>query len=133
MLRPVCRLLVALLVALAAAGCGGGGPSQEDQVRAAVDAFGKATAAKDYAKLCGQLLAPKLLEQVRSAGLSCEKALAQGLGDVRRPRLVVGRVTVDGDSATAEVRTSASGQAPSRDTLKLTKIAGKWRIASLGS
>jgi hypothetical protein len=132
MLRPVRRLLVALLVALAGAGCGGG-PSQEDQVRAAVDAFGKATAAKDYATLCGRLLAPKLLEQVRSAGLSCEKALAQGLGDVRRPRLVVGRVSVDGDSATAEVRTSASGQSPSRDTLKLTKIAGKWRIASLGS
>ena len=130
MLRPVRRLLVALVVVLA--GCGGGGPSDEDQVRATVAAFGRATAAKDYAKLCRQLLAPKLVEQVRSVGLPCEAALKQGLGDVREPRLVVGRVTVRGDSATADVRTSARGQAPSRDTLKLTKIGGRWRIASLG-
>jgi hypothetical protein len=130
MLRPVRRLLVAVVVLLA--GCGGGGPSDEDQVRATVDAFGRATAAKDYAKLCRQLLAPKLIEQVRSVGLPCEAALRQGLGDVREPRLVIGQVTVRGDAATADVRTSARGEAPSRDTLKLTKIGGRWRIASLG-
>jgi hypothetical protein len=130
MLRLVRRLLVAVVVLLA--GCGGGGPSDEEQVRATVDAFGRATAAKDYAKLCRQLLAPKLIEQVRAVGLPCEAALKQGLGDVREPRLVIGRVTVRGDSATADVRTSARGEAPSRDTLKLTKIDGRWRIASLG-
>jgi Putative lumazine-binding len=128
----VVRPLVAL-AALAAvlAGCGGG-PSDEAQVRAAVDAFGKATAAHDYAKLCG-MLAPKLVEQVKSVGLSCEKALQQGLGGVRNPRIVVGQVTVKGDNATAQVRTSASGEKPSRDTLKLTKVGGRWRIASLGT
>jgi Putative lumazine-binding len=130
MLRPVRRLLLAVVVVLA--GCGGGGPSDEDQVRATVESFGRATAAKDYAKLCRQLLAPKLIEQVRSVGLPCEAALKQGLGDVREPRLVIGQVTVRGDAATADVRTSARGEAPSRDTLKLTKIGGRWRIASLG-
>ena len=38
----------------------------------------------------------------------------------------------NGNSATADVRTSAAGQEPSRDTLKLTKVGGRWRIASLG-
>jgi hypothetical protein len=131
MLRLVRRPLVALAAALALGGCGGG-PTDTDQVRSAVVAFGRATAAKDYARLCDDLLAPKLVEQVKSAGLSCEAALKQGLGDVKSPKLTIGRITVDGAAARAQVRTSAQGQPPSQDTLQLTKVGGRWRIASLG-
>jgi hypothetical protein len=132
MLRPVRRPTVALVAAAATLCSCGGGPTDEDQVRAAVQAFARATADKDYQRLCDELLAPKLIAQVRAAGLPCEVALQQGLGDVREPRLTLGRVTVTGASATADVRTTAAGEAPSRDTLKLTRVAGKWRIASLG-
>jgi hypothetical protein len=52
---------------------------------------------------------------------------------VRDPRLSIGQVTVHGDTATAEVRTSAAGQQPSRDTLQLQRVRGSWRIASLGA
>jgi hypothetical protein len=38
---------------------------------------------------------------------------------------------VTGDAATADVRTSAAGQEPSRDTLRLARVDGTWRIASL--
>ena len=131
MLRPVHRLFVALLAGVALAGCGSG-PTDEEQVRHTVDAFSKATAAKDYDKLCKQLLAPKLLEQVAQAGLQCEVALSKGLGDVKDPKVTIGQITVKGDSATADVQTSAAGEQPSRDTLKLSKVAGRWRIASLG-
>jgi Putative lumazine-binding len=131
MLRPVRRLFVALLAGAALAGCGSG-PTDEEQVRNTVDAFSKATAAKDYDKLCKQLLAPKLLEQVAQAGLPCEVALSKGLGDVKDPKVTIGRITVSGDSATADVQTSAAGEQPSRDTLKLSRIGGRWRIASLG-
>jgi hypothetical protein len=131
MLRPVRRLFVALLAGAALAGCGSG-PTDEEQVRNTVDAFSKATAAKDYDKLCKQLLAPKLLEQMEQAGLPCEVALSKGLGDVKDPKVTIGQITVSGDSATADVQTSATGEQPSRDKLKLSKIAGRWRIASLG-
>jgi hypothetical protein len=131
MLRPVHRLFVALLAGVALAGCGSG-PTDEEQVRDTVDAFSKATAAKDYDKLCKQLLAPKLIEQVAQAGLPCEVALSKGLGDVQDPKVTIGQITVSGDSATADVQTSAAGEEPSRDTLKLSKVAGRWRIASLG-
>ena len=132
MLRPVRRLLVAGIVLLAGSSGCGGGASDEEQVHTAVQAFAEATAAKDYQRLCDELLAPKLVEEVEAAGLPCEVALKQGLGDVKEPKLTIGHVTVDGDSATADVRTSAAGEAPSRDTLKLTRIHGRWRIASLG-
>ena len=131
MLRPVRRLFVALLAGAALVGCGSAGPTDEEQVRDTVDAFSKATAAKDYNKLCKQLLAPKLLEQVAQAGLPCEVALSKGLGDVEDPKVTIGQITVNGDSATADIRTSAAGEQPSRDTLKLTKVGGRWRIASL--
>lgn len=132
MLRPVRRPTVALVATAAAlSGCGGG-PSDEDQVRAVVQAFARATADKDYQRLCDDLLAPKLVDEVRAAGLPCEVALQQGLGDVKRPQLTLGRVTVKGNGATADVRTTAAGEQPSRDTLKLSRVAGKWRIASLG-
>ena len=134
MLRAVRRRCIALAVpaaVLALAGCGSGGPTDEQLVARAVTAFGRATAAKDYRALCDRILAPSLIEQVTSIGLPCEKALERGLGGVRSPRLTLGAVTVDGDKATAEVRTAAANQAPSRDTLQLQKVRGAWRVASL--
>jgi hypothetical protein len=130
MLRPVRRPLVALLAG-ASALCGCGGPTDSEQVRDVVQAFGQATAAKDYDRLCADVLAPDLVEEVESTGLSCEAALRQGLGEVRAPKLTVGTIEVDGARATAEVRSTASGEAPSRDTLQLVRSGEGWRIASL--
>jgi hypothetical protein len=128
MLRPVRRLLVAAFALLA--GCGEG-PSDTEQVHATVEAFGQATAAKDYQRLCDRVLAPKLVEKVEQAGLPCEVALKQSLGDVQAPTLTIGKIEVDGDSATAEVNSTAQGQTPSRDRLKLQRVSGQWKIASL--
>jgi len=130
MLRPVRRLFLAAIVLLT--GCGGG-PSDTEQVRTTVEAFGQATAAKDYQRLCDDLLAPKLIEKVESVGLPCEVALKQGLGDVKAPALTIGAIAVDGDNATAQVNSTAQGQAPSKDTLKLQRVSGQWRIASLAN
>jgi hypothetical protein len=127
-LRPVIPVVLAVTVLVA--GCGG--QSDEQQVAGAVSAFGRATADKDYRTLCDKVLSPKLIEQVEQIGLPCEQALQKALGDVKDPRLTIGKVTVDGDEATAEIRTSASGQAPSRDVLQLQRVQDSWRIASLG-
>ena len=50
---------------------------------------------------------------------------------MRDPQITVGAVRINGDRATAEVRTSAAGQEPSRDTVALEKLADGWRIAAL--
>ena len=121
----------ALLLVLA--GCGEQGPTPEQQVRATVNAFGRATAEKDYRELCGRLLAPALVDEVEAVGLPCEAALARGLGGVEDPRLTIGTVRVEGERASADIRTAAAGQEPSRDTLRLVNVDGTWKIASLGS
>ncbi len=132
MLRAVRRLIVALFVLGATlSGCGGG-PSDAERVQATVEAFGRATAAKDYQRLCDDLLAPKLVSEVEQSGLPCEVALRQGLGDVKAPTLTIGRIEVRGDNATAEVRSAAAGEEPSADTLQLVRVEDdSWRIASL--
>jgi hypothetical protein len=120
-------------LALALAGCGATGPTDEEQVRTTLTAFIRATASKDYQALCDRLLAPSLLASVKKIGLPCEIALQQSLGDVRQPRLIVGAVTVTGKTAVAEIRTSAEGQAPSKDTVELERTDAGWRIASLAT
>ena len=132
MLRPV-RYLAPALALLILAGCGEQGPTPEEQVRATVTEFGRATAAKDYAALCDRILAPSLIEEVESIGLPCERALQQGLGEVEDPRLTIGRVEVRDDQASAEVRTAAAGEEPSKDTLRLVNLDGTWKISSLGT
>jgi hypothetical protein len=129
---PAPRTLLAALLSAAAllAACGS---DDEADVRATLSAFGDATAEKDYQRLCDELLSPELIEQVRRVNLPCEVALRTGFEDVERPRIEVRSVKIDGDTASAEVRSTAANQEPSIDTVRLVKVDGKWRIASLTS
>jgi hypothetical protein len=134
MLRPVATRPLLLVVAVCAlAGCGDSGPSDEQQIRSTLAEFERATGARDYQALCDRVFAPKLIATVKQIGLPCELALQKGFEDVEDPRLTVGTITVNDDRATAEVRSSAAGQAPSQDTLELERVEGGWRITSLSA
>ena len=134
MLRPVALRPPLLLLALCVlVGCGDSGPSAEEQVRATLAEFGRATGAGDYGALCDRILAPKLVDTVEQIGLPCEQALAKGFEDVREPQISVGTVTVKDDTASAQVRSSAAGQPPSEDTVDLVRVGDSWRIQSLGA
>ena len=124
---------VAALAAAAVAGCGSG-PSTQEQVRQTLDEFGRATAAKDYQALCDRVFAPQLVTKLTEVGLPCEVAMQRSFEDVENPRLTIGQITVakDEKSAKAEVRSSATGQAPSRDTVTLVPGDDGWRVSSLG-
>ena len=132
-MRPA--LAAALAAAALLAGCGDSGPTATEQVRTTLDEFGRATAAKDYQALCDEVFAPKLVEKLGQVGLPCELAMQRGFEDVENPRLTIGKITVakDEKSAKAEIRSSASGQDPSQDTVELVPVGDKgWRISSLG-
>jgi hypothetical protein len=124
-------IFAATVVTVAAAGCGR--QSAEDQVRAKLDDFAQATAAKDYRRLCNDVLAKQLVQRARAAGLTCEVALETGLKGVQNPKVEVRKVTVRGDSATAVVHTTAANQDASTDTLQLARQGGEWRVSSVTS
>jgi uncharacterized lipoprotein len=123
--------VVSLSTAVLLAGCGGG-PTDEQQVRDVLQRFATATEKRDYQTLCDDVFAPKLLSGLEQIGLPCVVAMKQSLGSVRNPRLTVGAVSVSGKTASAQVRTAAEGQQPSSDTIRLQKVKGDWRVASLG-
>ena len=124
-------LTFGLLLALALPACGR--ESDESKVRATLDEFAQATARKDYQRLCDDLFAEKLVEQVRRT-VPCEVALRNSsLEDARSPKLVVRRVRITGDTASAVVRTTAANQPPSEDTVQLVREGEEWRIVSLAS
>jgi len=125
---PVVAGLLACALLL---GCGESGPSDEQQVRQTVSDFGRATSAKDYQALCDRIFAPQLVDELKQVGLPCEVAMQQSLEDVEDPSITIGRITVAEQGATAEVRSSATGQAPSEDTLELVRVDEAWRISSL--
>jgi hypothetical protein len=103
-------------------------------VRQTLGEFGRATAARDYQALCDKVFAPQLVRKLTQVGLPCEVAMQQSFQDVENPRLTIGRITVaqDEKGATAEVRSSATGQTPSQDTVQLVPVEGGWRVSSLG-
>jgi hypothetical protein len=123
--------IIAAVLTVAAAGCGR--QSAEDAVRSKVDDFAQATAAKDYRRLCNDVLAKQLVQRARAAGLTCEVALETGLKGVQNPKVEVRKVTVRGDSATAVVHTTAANQDASTDTLQLARQGGEWRVSAVTS
>jgi ketosteroid isomerase-like protein len=123
--------IIAAVLTVAAAGCGRQSP--EDAVRAKLDDFAQATAAKDYHRLCNDVLAKQLVQKAQAAGLSCEVALETGLKGVQSPKVQVQKVTVKGDSATAVVHTTAANQDASTDTLQLARQGSDWRVSSVTS
>ena len=129
---PRRSILATLLVVPLLTGCGDRTPSDNEQVRSVLQTFAKATERRDYTKLCNEVFSPKLLTGLQQIGLPCEVAMEKSLGQVKNPRLTVGKVTVKGNSATANVRTTADGQQPSSDLVKLEKVKAGWRVSSLG-
>ena len=130
---PRRTLAAALIVAPLLAACGDRTPSDSEQVRTVLQRFAKATEARDYDTLCDKVFAPKLLSGLQEIGLPCVVAMKKSLGTVKNPKLTVGKVTVKGRTAFAEVRTAADGQQPSSDRIALEKVKGSWRVSSLGA
>jgi hypothetical protein len=51
---------------------------------------------------------------------------------VRRPRIRIQSIEVQGSQALVRVRTTATGQAATRDVIRLVREQGKFRVLSLG-
>jgi hypothetical protein len=128
-MRVAFATVSALLVAAALSGCGA---SEADQVRAKVEQFVHAVGAHDARTVCQQVLAPSLADRFSSEGLTCERGIGIFFKSVQDPTLSVGKVTVDGDTASVPVLAGARCQRLTVARLHLVKTSVGWRISSEG-
>lgn len=124
-------LLTLLLCAAVLTACGG--DSEPAKVREVVTAFGKASANKDYQRICDDLVDQDLADNVERVGLPCELAFKRGLGEVQGAKLEIKTVAVNDDKASVGIRTTAKNQQPSEDVMQLVLRDGEWRISSLSA
>jgi hypothetical protein len=122
--------IILLGCAYVLAGCG---TSESDQVRAKVDQFATASAAKDYMTICDQVLAPSLLAHLSAAGVTCREAMQIALGNVQNPTISIGRIRVAGRRASVITLSAARGEQASLESIDLIKTSKGWRLLSLGS
>ena len=120
----------AVLVVLGLSGCG---TSDTTAVRDKMQQFATATADRDYATICHQVLAPDLTAHLAATGVTCEQAWQLALSAVKNPYMSVGKITVKGSSATAIVLSVAQNQRSSLNAIGLKKTGSGWRIESLAN
>lgn len=109
------------------------GTDPRQEVEAKVQQFAHATASKNYAALCNEVLAPSLVAHLTAAGLSCRQAMTIFTSSVHNPTISISHVTVNGATAAALVLAKATGQRPARESIALIKTKHGWRLDSLAS
>lgn len=126
------------LVAIATAGCSLGGDDEPKPATGATREIGQvvgaletATAARDFRMICEDLFTSAARR--RAGGRDCARLLRESAGEVRRPRIEVLGIEIDGRRARVRVRTRAEGQRPLRDVIELRREGGEYRIESLAA
>jgi len=121
------------MTCLLSAGCGSHepeplkGPAKE--VAAVVEALQSSLQARDYRRICRNLLSSKLRD--RAGGGGCPAELRRTAADVRRPRIRIRKISVKGPRAKVEVTTRAKGELARAETIELVREGGRFRISSL--
>lgn len=134
-----------LVAALALAGCAGGGASNVDSAKdfsgdqkliaSVVEDLQSAAQDSDERKICSDLIVGALRDQIaaKNNAATCTAAMEKALKDTDRADLTVRRIAIDGNEATAVVRTKLSDSASRDQTVGLTKVGAAWRISKLPS
>jgi hypothetical protein len=136
---------IALLAALALAGCASGGSKNKDSasdfsgeekaVATTIEDLQSAAEDSDERKICSDLIVAELRDVIAKNGnaATCQGAMEGVLKDTDQSDLTVRRVSVDGTAASAVVRANL-GDGKSRDeTVELRKVANRWKISKLPS
>jgi outer membrane PBP1 activator LpoA protein len=104
----------------------------EKAVAQVVEDLQSAGQSKDAQKVCSNVLAANLVEELKAGGGNCVDEIDKAITDADDYDLEVAGVTVNGAKATAQVR---AGKGKDRRTLtfEFAKERGGWRATSLGA
>ena len=125
--------LCALVMGLAS--CGGGDDDGEatgglaQEAAAVVEQLERSIRAGEYERICSELLSAEVRRQ--AGGGDCPAMLERTSAGVKRPRIEVKEIRIEGANADVDVVTIADGEERVEDTISLVREAGAYRISSL--
>ena len=132
MLRP---FLVALLLALTLAACGGTTDSTADfegaqqDVARTIEDLEEAGQEDEPRRICQALLAQAVIDSIEGAGQECEEAVEKALEQTDTFALTVESVRVTGNTARARVETGVDEEKV--ETIELVREGDAWKISKL--
>ena len=133
------RVVLVLLLTAAVAGCGTQSqPSSADKfknpdqkaIAQKVEDLENAGRRGKADDICSDILAKSLVDKLDSAGTNCGSEIKTAIDDANEFNLTVEKVTVTGDTATAEVKQGDDGPT---ETMQFTKENGQWRATALSN
>jgi hypothetical protein len=80
--------------------------------------------------ICSNILSQELVSQLNAAGTDCATEMSKAIEDANEFNLTVEKVTVNGNTATAEVKQGDDGPT---ETMEFTREKNSWRATSLSS
>ncbi len=124
----LCALVIGLV------GCGGGDDDEAagglaQEAADVVKQLQRSIADRDFEYVCDELLSADVRRQ--AGGGDCPAQLERTSAGVKRPRIQVRSIRIEGAMATVDVVTVAEDQAPAEDKIRLVREAGSYRISSL--
>ena len=133
------RTALALAVlSLAVSACGAAPADQESKftngdqqaIAKLVDELAEAGRAGNAEKICTEILAKQLVDELKTAGGNCETELKRAIDDANDYDLQVTDIKVTGTTATATVR---QGESKNAATFAFIKEKAGWRASALGA
>jgi hypothetical protein len=117
-------------------GCSFGDDDQPEPAAGAVRAVGetverleRAIARGDWREVCDDLFTASARR--RAGGDACRRLLRSDAEGLRRPRLKILEIEIEGRRAAARVRSSARGQQALTDVIELRRQGGGYRVEAL--
>jgi hypothetical protein len=98
-------------------------------VAATMQALDQAVRARDYRGICNELFTAAARR--RAGDKDCERLLRSAAAGVRKPRVRILAIRIEGHRATVRVRSSGSNQRPLVDEVELVRERGGYRISAL--
>jgi hypothetical protein len=89
----------------------------------------RAIARGDWQEVCNDLFTASARR--RAGGDACPRLLRSDAEGLRRPRIEILEIDVEGRRAEVRVRSSARGQRPLTDVIRLSRERGSYRVDSL--
>ena len=126
-------LAVVAVLALGVSACGAAESTPDtpqEAITKVVDDLSTAGKRRDADRICKEILAKRLVDELKTAGGDCVTEMDRAIKDASDYDLQVTSVKVNGANATAQVRQGKDGQVA---TFTFVKEGGAWKASALGS